>query len=163
MKFGRFYDEIKIGDIYKHWPGRTISEADNTWFSLLTQNQHPIHIDSNYAMQSSDNGKCLVNGIMIMAIAVGQSVSDISGKAIANLGYETVEHLLPTYAGDTIYSSSRILDKHVTSAGDTGIVHSEITVINQRDELVMTLKRKTLIPFKGHPKFRGKFLEGTDR
>ena len=71
MKFGRFYDEIKIGDIYKHWPGRTISEADNTWFSLLTQNQHPIHIDSNYAMESSDNGKCLVNGIMIMAIAVG--------------------------------------------------------------------------------------------
>ena len=162
MKFGRFYDEIKIGDIYKHWPGRTISEADNTWFSLLTQNQHPIHIDSNYAMQSSDNGKCLVNGIMIMAIAVGQSVSDISGKAIANLGYESVEHLAPTYAGDTIYSSSRILDKRVTSAGNTGIVHSEITVINQHDELVMILKRKTLIPFKGHPKFRGKFLERAD-
>ena len=162
MKFGRFYDEFKIGDIYKHWPGRTISEADNTWFSLLTQNQHPIHIDSNYAMKSSEGGKCLVNGIMVMAIAVGQSVSDISGKAIANLGYESVEHLAPTYAGDTIYSSSRILDKRVTSAGNTGIVHSEITVINQRDELVMTLKRKTLIPFKGHPKFRGKFLEGVD-
>ena len=162
MKFGRFYDEIEIGDIYKHWPGRTISEADNTWFSLLTQNQHPIHIDSNYAMKSSEGGKCLVNGIMVMAIAVGQSVSDISGKAIANLGYESVEHLAPTYAGDTIYSSSRILDKRVTSAGNTGIVHSEITVINQRDELVMTLKRKTLIPFKGHPKFRGKFLEGVD-
>tara|TARA_B100001971_G_C18254468_1_gene580858 strand:+ start:1623 stop:1964 length:342 start_codon:yes stop_codon:yes gene_type:complete len=113
-------------------------------------------------MKSSDKGKCLVNGIMVMAIAVGQSVSDISGKAIANLGYESVEHLSPTYAGDTIYSSSRILDKRVTSAGNTGIVHSEITVINQRDELVMTLKRKTLIPFKGHPKFRGKFLERAD-
>ena len=84
----------------------------------------------------------------MLAIAVGQSVVDISGKAIANLGYDSIEHLAPTYSGDTIYSESKILDKSLTSKGDSGIIFSEIKVINQKNEIVMTLKRKTVVPLK---------------
>ena len=148
MQYGRFYEEFSVGDVYKHWPGRTITDTDNIWFSLLSQNQHPIHIDNNYASKVSEKGKCLINGILVLAIAVGQSVVDISGKAIANLGYDSIEHLAPTYSGDTIYSESKILDKSLTSKGDSGIIFSEIKVINQKNEIVMTLKRKTLVPLK---------------
>ena len=90
-----------------------------------------------------------------MAIAVGQSVVDISGKAIANLGYESVEHLAPIYSGDTIYSVSKILDKKLTSKGDTGIIFSEIQVTNQNNDIVMTLKRKTLVPLKNNKNYGG--------
>ena len=148
MQYGRFYEEFSVGDVYKHWPGRTITDTDNTWFSLLSQNQHPIHIDNNYASKVSEKGECLINGILVLAIAVGQSVADISGKAIANLGYDSIEHLAPTYSGDTIYSESKILHKSLTSKGDSGIIFSEIKVINQKNEIVMTLKRKTLVPLK---------------
>ena len=148
MQYGWFYEEFSVGDVYKHWPGRTITDADNTWFSLLSQNQHPVHIDNNYVSKVSKKEKCLVNGILVLAIAVGQSVADISGKAIANLGYDSIEHLAPTYSGDTIYSESKILDKSLTSKGDSGIIFSEIKVINQKNEIVMTLKRKTLVPLK---------------
>ena len=163
MKYGRFYEEFSIGNLYKHWPGRTINEADNVWFSLLSQNQHPIHIDSNYASKTSTNGKCLINGILVMAIAVGQSVVDISGKAIANLGYESVEHLAPTYSGDTIYSVSKILNKKLTSKGDTGIIFSEIKVTNQNNDIVMTLKRKTLVPLKNNKNYGAKFYGEEDK
>ena len=148
MQYGRFYEEFSVGDVYKHWPGRTITDTDNIWFSLLSQNQHPIHIDNNYASKVSEKGECLINVILVLAIAVGQSVVDISGKAIANLGYDSIEHLAPTYSGDTIYSESKILDKSLTSKGDSGIIFSEIKVINQKNEIVRTLKRKTLVPLK---------------
>ena len=92
-----------------------------------------------------------------MAIAVGQSVVDISGKAIANLGYESVEHLAPIYSGDTIYSVSKILNKKLTSKGDTGIIFSEIQVTNQNNDIVMTLKRKTLVPLKNNKNYGAKF------
>ena len=105
----------------------------------------------------STNGKCLINGILVMAIAVGQSVVDISGNAIANLGYESVEHLAPIYSGDTIYSVSKILNKKLTSKGDTGIIFSEIQVTNQNNDIVMTLKRKTLVPLKNNKNYGAKF------
>ena len=157
MQYGRFYEEFSVGDVYKHWPGRTITDTDNTWFSLLSQNQHPIHIDNNYASKVSEKGKCLINGILVLAIAVGQSVVDISGKAIANLGYDSIEHLAPTYSGDTIYSESKILDKSLTSKGDSGIIFSEIKVMNQKKEIVMTLKRKTLVPLKKNRSYGSDF------
>ena len=157
MQYGRFYEEFSVGDVYKHWPGRTITDADNTWFSLLSQNQHPVHIDNNYVSKVSKKEKCLVNGILVLAIAVGQSVADISGKAIANLGYDSIEHLDPTYSGDTIYSESKILGKSLTSKGDTGIIFSEIKVINQKKEIIMTLKRKTLVPLKNNRSYGADF------
>ncbi|MCH2515717.1 MAG: MaoC family dehydratase, partial [Dehalococcoidia bacterium] len=92
MTYGRFFEDFEVGQIIKHWPGRTITETDNTWFSLLTQNQHPVHIDANYGANSTQHGQNLVNGLLVLAIAVGQTVADISGRAIANLDYESVTH-----------------------------------------------------------------------
>ena len=92
MTFGRFFEEFTVGQVFRHWPGRTISEADDTWFSLLTQNQNPIHIDANYAANYTEHGQNLVNGLLVLSIAVGQSVADISGRAIAALDYESVKH-----------------------------------------------------------------------
>ena len=93
MPYGRYFEEFTVGEVIKHWPGRTISEADNTWFSLLTMNQAPLHIDRNFMERHTQFGEPLINGILVMAIAVGQSVIDVSGNAIANLEYEKVTQL----------------------------------------------------------------------
>ena len=92
MAFGRYFEEFEVGEVMKHWPGRTILEADNTWFSLLTMNQHPLHIDAHYASQTQHRQR-LVVGTLVFSIVVGMSVSDISGRAIANLEYEEVKHV----------------------------------------------------------------------
>ncbi|MBI4305444.1 MAG: MaoC family dehydratase [Chloroflexi bacterium] len=134
----------------KHWPGRTISEADNTWFSLLTQNQNPLHIDSNYAEKHTQHARPLVVGTLVFAIAVGQTVADVSGRAIANLEYERVTHDGPVFAGDTIYTSSTILETKLSSRGDRGVVYLETVATNQRGEKVLTLRRRVLIPTRAH-------------
>jgi acyl dehydratase len=145
MQFGRYFEEFEVGAVYKHWPGRTIGEADDTWFSLITMNQNPLHIDENYA--SKLHGQRLVNGLLVLSIAVGMSVADVSGLAIANLGYDEVRHVGPTFHGDTIYSETRVLDKRESeSKPDRGIVHVETRAFNQRDETVLTLRRKVLVP-----------------
>lgn len=149
MSYGRYFEEFEVGEVIKHWPGRTISETDNTWFSLLTQNQHPLHIDANYA-ESTQHGQNLVNGLLVMSIAVGQSVADISGRCIANLDYESVTHEGPTFAGDTIYSVSTILELRETSKGDRGVVYLETEVFNQRKGVVMKIRRHVLIPKRNH-------------
>lgn len=148
--YGRFFEEFEVGEVIRHWPGRTISEADNTWFSLLTQNQHPVHIDANYSANNTQHGQNLVNGLLVLSIAVGQSVADISGRGIANLDYESVTHEGPTFHGDTIYSRSTILELRVTSKGDRGVVYLETEVFNQREERVMTVRRHVLIPRRNH-------------
>ncbi|HKV40227.1 MAG TPA: MaoC family dehydratase [Blastocatellia bacterium] len=146
MKFGRYFEEFEKGALYKHWPGRTIGEADDTWFSLLTMNQNPLHIDENYASKLQ-HGQRLVNGLLVLSIVVGVSVPDVSGLAIANLGYEDVKHVAPTFHGDTIYAETRVLDKwESTTKPDRGIVHVETRGFNQRDETILTLRRKVLIP-----------------
>ena len=145
MEFGRYYEDFEVGAVYKHWPGRTIGEADDTWFSLITMNQNPLHIDENYA--SKLHGQRLVNGLLVLSIAVGMSVADVSGKAIANLGYEDVRHVGPTFHGDTIYSETKVLDKRESETkSDRGIVHVETRAFNQRDETVLTLRRRVLVP-----------------
>jgi acyl dehydratase len=146
MAFGRYFEEFEPGQLFRHWPGRTISEADNTWFSLLTMNQHPLHIDSHYAA-GTQHGRPLVVGTLVFSIAVGISVADISGRAIANLDYEEIKHTGPVFHGDTLYAETRVLDKVVSrSKPDRGIVHVETRVFNQRDETVMTFRRRVLIP-----------------
>ena len=150
MAYGRYLEEFEVGEVIKHWPGRTITEADNTWFALLTQNQSPLHIDAAYAEKHTQHGQRLVVGTLILAIAAGQTVADISGYAIANLEYEKVTHDAPTFAGDTIYTESTILDVKETSAGDRGIVYLETRVTNQRGERVMTYRRRALIPKRNH-------------
>ena len=149
MAFGRYFEEFEEGEVIKHWPGRTISETDNSWFSLLTQNQHPVHIDANYA-ENTQHGQNLVNGLLVLSIAIGQTVTEISGRAIANLDYESVTHDGPTFHGDTIYTASRILKLRETSKGDRGVVYVETTVTNQRSEKVMTVRRHVLIPKRNH-------------
>ncbi len=146
MQFGRYFEEFEVGDVYRHWPGRTINETDDTWFSLMTMNQNPLHIDEHYASQTQ-HGRRLVNGILVFAIAVGMSVPDVSGRAIANLEYESVKHVGPVFHGDTIYASTRVLEKRASETKpDRGIVTVETTARNQRDEVVLTLRRRVLVP-----------------
>jgi len=149
--FGRYFEEFTIGDIYKHWPGRTITEMDDILFCMLTMNHHPLHIDAEYA-KSSQFGRNVVVGNLVMDIAVGQSVRDVSGKAIANLGFEQIEFPAPTFHGDTIYSESTVIDKREsTSKPDRGIVTVETKAINQRGETVMRLRRSVLVPKRPSP------------
>lgn len=146
MSFGRYFEEFEVGQEFRHWPGRTISEADNTWFSLLTMNQHPLHIDSHYAA-TTQHGRCLVVGTLVFSIAVGISVADISGRAIANLGYDEVKHLKPVFAGDTIYAASKILARRVSETKpDRGIISVETRAFNQDEEVVLSFRRDVLIP-----------------
>jgi acyl dehydratase len=151
MGYGRYFEDFAVGDIYRHWPGRTITEHDDTWFSLMTMNQHPLHIDAHFAA-SSQHGQRLVNGILVFAIAVGMSVADISGRAIANLEYESIKHVAPSFHGDTIYAETEILEKREsTSKPDRGIVYVETRAWNQRDEIVLTLRRRVLVQKKESP------------
>jgi acyl dehydratase len=143
--YGRYFEEFTVGDVYRHWPGRTITEHDDTWFSLMTMNQHPLHIDAHFA-ESSQHGQRLVNGILVFAIAVGMSVADISGRAIANLEYESVKHIGPSFHGDTIYAETEILEKRESaSKPDRGVVYVETRAWNQRQEIVLTLRRRVLV------------------
>jgi len=148
MSFGRYYEEFEVGQIFKHWPGRTITEADDTWFSLMTMNHHPLHLDEHYAQQTQ-HGRRLVNGTLVFSLAVGISVADISGKAIANLEYDLVKHVGPVFHGDSIYGESHVLGKWESKSKlDRGIVHISTKGFNQNQETVLTFTRKVLVPKK---------------
>ncbi|MDA1188204.1 MAG: MaoC family dehydratase [Chloroflexi bacterium] len=144
--FGGYLEDFKPGDIFKHWPGKTITEMDNHLFSLLTMNTNPLHFDEHY-MKEHQYGKILVNGVLVMALVVGMSVRETSGKAVANLEYERVTHKGPVFQGDTIYAESEILEVRPTrSRPDRGVVYIESRGINQRGETVLTLRRRFLVP-----------------
>ncbi len=150
MAYGRFFEEFTVGQRFKHWPGRTITEADDTWFSLITQNDNPLHIDENYARKYTQHGQRLTNGILVFSIAVGQSVKDLSGRAIANLGYDKLVHHGPVFHGDTIYSESEVLEMRETSKGDRGTVTTETIVKNQDGTKVMSYLKTVLVPKRNH-------------
>ena len=121
--FGRYFEDFKVGDVYEHRPGRTISEADNTWFTLLTMNTHPLHFDAAYAAKT-EFGRPLVNSCLTLSIVAGMSVSDLSQKAIANLGWDKIRLTAPVFAGDTIYAESEVLAVRASSiAPDAGDRH----------------------------------------
>ena len=148
--FGSWYDDYTVGDIYKHWPGRTVNEYDDTLFSMITMNHAPLHIDEHY-MSGSQFGQRLVNGLFVISLVVGMTVREISGKAIANLEYETIKHLGPTFHGDTIYAETEILEKRESkSKNDRGILYVETRAWNQRDETILTLRRRVMIPKRGN-------------
>ena len=143
--YGGYLEDFKAGDIYKHWPGKTITEMDNHLFSLIVRNDSPLHSDDNY-MSDHQHGQVLVNGTLVFSLVVGMSVRDTSGKAIANLDYEKVTHDGPVFQGDTIYAESEILDvRESKSRPDRGIVYMETRAINQRGEKVLTLRRHFLV------------------
>lgn len=140
--FGRYYEEFEVGAVYKHWPGRTITEYDNTWFALLSMNQNPLFIDLHYAQ-----GQRPVIDTLIFSLAVGMSVRDTSGKTIANLGYDVVAFERPLFVGDSLYAESEVLDKRESASKvDRGIVHIETRGFNQGGERVIVLRRIFLAP-----------------
>ena len=145
--FGRYYDDFEVGGAIKHALSKTIFESDNNLFSLLTMNHHPVHLNIDYA-NKNQHKKILVVGTLVFSTAVGITVQDISGKAIANLEYEEIKHLGPVFINDTIYVTSIILNKWETSKKDRGIVHVESTVKNQNGDKVLSFKRKVLVPKK---------------
>lgn len=148
--FGRYYEDFKIGEIYEHRPGRTISETDNTWFTLLTMNQHPLHFDEEYA-KHTEFGKPLVNSALTLAIVAGMSVADVSQKAIANLGWTDIRMPAPVFNGDTIYAESTVLEKRVSKSRPTqGIVTVATRAWKQDGTTVMTYNRTVLVPMRGH-------------
>lgn len=150
MAFGRYFEEFTVGEVLKHWPGRTITEFDDTWFALMTMNQHPVHIDAHYAETKTQHGQRLVVGTLVFSLTVGMTVADVSGRAIANLDYEGIKHLGPTFHGDTLYAETTILDKKESSKGDRGVVYVETRAVNQRGEPVMSFRRNVLVPKKSH-------------
>ncbi len=149
MTSGHYFEDLEKGRTYRHFPGRTITEADDVWFSCLTMNQNPLHLDAHYAAQTQ-HGQRLVNGLLVFAVAVGLSVRDISLRAVANLEYEDVKHLAPTFHEDTLYAESTILDKWESKGRpDRGVAYVQTRALNQRGETVLTFRRKVLVYKRG--------------
>jgi itaconyl-CoA hydratase len=148
--YGRYFEDFAVGEIYEHRPGRTISEADNTWFTLLTMNQHPLHFDANYAAKS-EFGARLVNSCLTLSIVVGMSVSDVSQKAVANLGWTDIKLTAPVFIGDTIYAETEVLSKRQSASRPTqGLVEVRTTGKKADGTVFMTFNRTVLVPKRGH-------------
>ncbi len=147
---GRYLEDFTVGDVYEHFPGRTITDADNIQFSLLTMNQHPMHCDHAFAAKS-EFGKPLVNSALTLAIVVGMTVADVSGKAIANLGWSDIKLIAPVHPGDTVYAESEVLDKRESKSRPTQGIVTVRTIGKKADGTVfMSFVRSALIPKRGH-------------
>lgn len=147
---GRYFEEFEVGHIYEHRPGRTITETDNSWFTLLTMNTHPLHFDAEYA-KHSEFGKPLVNSAFTLAVVAGMSVSDTSQKAIANLGWNDIQLSAPVFVGDTIYAESEVLEKRESKSRPTqGVVKIRTIAKKQCGTVFMSYDRVMLIPKRGH-------------
>lgn len=144
-EIGRFFEDFEVGEIIEHSLSKTIFESDNNLFSLMTMNYHPVHTNVDYASRQQHE-KILVVGTLVFSLVVGMTVPDISGKAIANLDYESVQHLAPVFIGDTIYAKTVILDKRESkSKNDRGIVYVETVGYNQDGVEVIRFRRHVLI------------------
>lgn len=142
---GRYYEDFEVGDVYRHRLGRTVTETDNTLFTMLTLNTNPIHFDANLAAKTPF-GKILVNSCFTLSLAVGLSVSDLSEHVMANLQWDGVKLPKPVFVGDTIYASSEILAKRESSSRqDVGIVTARTTGTNQRSETVISYERTFMV------------------
>lgn len=148
--FGRCYEDFEIGHVYEHRPRRTITQQDNIWFTLLTMNTHPLHFDEEYA-KHSEFGRCIVASPLTVAIVVGMSVSDVSQKAIANLGWKEIRLPHPVFAGDTLSSETEVTGKRESKSRPTaGIVDVRTRGFNQNGALVCEFDRTILIPKRGY-------------
>ncbi|MCR9129585.1 MAG: MaoC family dehydratase [Alphaproteobacteria bacterium] len=148
--FGRYFEDFEVGDIYEHRPGKTVTEYDNHLFTLLTLNTHPMHFDAEFAKESEFKQNLVVSPYTL-ALLIGMSVTDVSQKAIANLGMDEVKFTAPVFAGDTIYGESEVLAKRESkSRPGQGIVTVLTRGLNQRGEMVCTFKRNMLIPGRGN-------------
>jgi itaconyl-CoA hydratase len=148
--FGRCFEDFEVGHIYEHRPGRTVNETDNTWFTLITMNTHPLHFDHAYAAKT-EFGRPLVNSCLTLSIVVGMSVSDVSQKAIGNLGWNDIKLTAPVFCGDTLYAESQVLEKRESASRPTQGIVTVRTIGKKADGTVfMSFERTVLVPKRGH-------------
>ena len=142
---GLWYEELQVGVRYRHSPGRTISEADNTFFSALTMNQQALHVDEVYSAEQEFGGR-LVNSMMTLAMVVGLSVNQLTqGTMVANLGFREVKFPAPLRHGDTLRAETVVVDKRLSnSRPGQGVVTLQHVGYNQRGDVVVEATRTTL-------------------
>jgi acyl dehydratase len=144
-QIGRYFEEFEIGDVYEHRPGRTLPDTDNIQFSLMTMNNHPMHCDAAFA-EKSEFGKLLINSGLSLAVVLGMTVPDVSGKAVANLGWNDIKLTAPVFAGDTIYAESEVLDKRESkSRPNQGIITVKTLGKKADGTIFMSFERNVLI------------------
>jgi acyl dehydratase len=149
-KMGNYFEDFVIGEVIKHCQSKTIFESDNNLFSLITMNHHPVHTNIDYCKENQ-HGQVLVPGTLVFCLAVHLTVMDVSGKAIANLAYENIDHLNPTFINDTIYSRTKVLDKiESKTKNDRGVLYVETIGFNQDNIDVIRFRRKILIKKRNH-------------
>jgi acyl dehydratase len=156
MQFGRYFEEFEVGAVYRHWPGKTVTEYDDHLFCLLTMNHHPLHLDAHFAAEATEFGRNVVVGNYVYSLLLGMSVPDVSGKAIANLEVESLRHVAPTFHGDTIYGETTVLDATPSaSKPDRGVVHVQTRGYRQDGTMVCEFRRKVLVPTRAYGEARG--------
>jgi acyl dehydratase len=146
-RYGRSYEELEPGIVYRHWPGKTVTEADDHLFCLLTMATSPLHVDAAYAAREMETGRNIVVGSYVYALLVGMSLVDVTGRATAALGVDKLEHIAPLFHGDTLYGETAIVAKRLSeSRAGTGIVTAETSGFNQAGELVCRFRRVFMLP-----------------
>ena len=147
MAFGRSFEEFEVGDVYQHWPGKTVTEYDHHLFCLLTMARHPLHIDAHYAKTATRYQQPLVIGSYVFSLLLGLSEADVAGQAITHKGFERIDHHAPVMHGDTLYAESEVLAKSpVPDRPERGLVEIETRGRNQDGTLIMTFSRKLVVP-----------------
>ena len=147
---GRVFEDFEVGDIYEHPLGRTITQADNIWFTCLTMNTNPIHFDAEYASRTEFK-RPLVNSCFTLALVTGQSVIDLTINAVANLGWDEVKLPHPLFEGDTVYARSEVLDVRESRSRPTaGIVKVKTTGLNQHGTPIIEYTRTFMVWKRGH-------------
>jgi len=162
--FGRYFEDFEPGDIYRHWPGKTITEYDDHLFCMITMNHHPLHTNAWFAEHEAVQGRNVVVGNLVYSLVLGMSVPDVSGSCIANLEVEQLSHKRPTFHGDTVYAETRVLEKQESkSKADRGIVTVETKGFNQRGEEVCYFRRRLMVwKSESAPARRRPYGEGVD-
>lgn len=161
--FGRYLEDFVPGDVFKHWPGKTITEYDDHLFCMITMNHHPLHTDAWFAEHSSVQGRNVVVGNLVYSVVLGMSVPDVSGAAIANLEVETLQHKFPTFHGDTIYAETKVIEvKESGSKPDRGIVTVETKAFNQDGKEVCFFRRRVMVWKRDHAPGRKRPQDGQD-
>jgi acyl dehydratase len=146
-RFGRLYEDLVPGQRLRHWPGKTITEAEDHLFCLLTLAASPLHIDANYARERMEGGRNIVVGTYVYALVLGMSVPDTSGRAIVNLGLDGMRHVAPVHHGDTIYASTTVVDRRLSrSRPGAGIVTVDTIGTNQDNATVIEFRRSFMVP-----------------
>jgi acyl dehydratase len=146
MSYGRYFEELEAGQQFRHWPGRTINEFDDTLFSLLSMNQHPVHLDEYYA-KGTQHGRRLVAGPAVISLVIGMTQADVGGRALETLEYSDIRHVSPVFHNDTIYAESSIVEKYELPDG-RGVVVVQTRAVNHRKETILTLQRKIVVPMR---------------